>query len=629
MPSDEQSLDDKITIYERVVLAPSVAALRETPAGPIDSHVAAAVVVHLSIRSAFIRGSLSATATEMLGHFSDSMRNDQTARAVLEVDSLTPGSKLAKAIKEELLSQLGTVPESGRNALAKLMHFRAREKFPKMFPDLAATFQRQLGMLLEEIPKLIVSGHSKALDHGMAPALRVERLKEMNWQIIAATAPIHFVLPDCLAVGSKTSDFQSLEPYPFLSDDEIAGIVMPINSSKVLVGCLGKPEIDIASLNRSFARCSMEFFISSQADAQTAEVAALIGSTVSQYVDRLVSKQTFAAPEGSVREPHETEDLVQEAIKVPIKFEPSSRKSRKAQTTIQNLMSAPELQLGLRIVESIIVSDDIVLSLRQRGVTLNSHAAQDARQGACYTAETKNGLTCQLFVTTESVKLAAKGQLFAHPASVLIRHQAGRAAYYATVASKISLEALQRERPMLEATGMRIAHLFLSHYFGVRLSEMGCISGKEFTATDDLYNWTLTECAKGISDARHHFIEHRDADAALGQALGHVELLLNATANVCATTRGEVNRWKGTKSIETLQSSALSDWFELFSIDLERFFDSRNSLTDDSDLILLGSHLERVLWSFGIAVSTRSPAQIWMDVLSDEQLEQIRIMLRS
>jgi hypothetical protein len=62
-PSDEQSLDDKITTYEGTVLAPAVAALREAPVGPIDSHVAAAVVVHLSIRSAFVRGSFSAAAT--------------------------------------------------------------------------------------------------------------------------------------------------------------------------------------------------------------------------------------------------------------------------------------------------------------------------------------------------------------------------------------------------------------------------------------------------------------------------------------------------------------------------------------------------------------------------------------
>lgn len=558
-PSDEQSLDDKITTYEGAVLAPAVAALREAPAGPIDSHVAAAVVVHLSIRSAFVRGSFSAAATEMLDHFADAMRSDETARALLEVDSLKSESTLVKLIEEDILSQFGTIPESGRNALAKLVHFRAREKFPQVFPDLAAMVLQQFGMLLEKIPEMVVSGHSKALERDLVPALRVERLKAMNWQIIAAEPPTHFVLPDCLAVGSKTSDFQEMEPYSLLSDDELAGVVMPVCSSKVLVGCFGNPELDVASLNRSFAQCSLDFFISSQADAQVAKAAQLIGSTVSKYVDSLVEEQTFAAPDRSSSDGESPEPggRAQEPIKVPIKFEPSSRKSGKAQAAVRNLMSAPELQVGLRTVEAIVVADDIVRSLRQRGVALNDYTAQVVRLGTCHTTETPDGVSCQLFITTEAVKLVAQSHPLARAAAALIRHQAGRATYYATVVAKIPKETLQRQRPLLDAVGLRIAHFFCSHYFGGRFSGIGRISDKEFAATDGLYSQTLAGCVQGITSARLHFIEHRDVDAALGQAFGHVEQLLSATANACATTGGEIDRWKASKSIEALQAVSL------------------------------------------------------------------------
>lgn len=630
-PSDEQSLDDKITTYEGAVLAPAIAALREAPVGPIDSNVAAAAVVHLSIRSAFIRGSFSATAAKMLDHFADAMRSDETARALLEVDSLKAESMLVKLIEDEILPQFRAIPESGRKALTKLAHFRAREKFPQIFPDLAAMALTQLGMLLEKIPEMIVSGHSKALERGLAPALRVERLKAMNWQIIAAEPPTHFVLPDCLAVGSKRSDFQDVEPYSLQNDDELAGVVMPVCSNKVLVGCFGNPELNIASLNRSFAQCSLDFFISSQADAQAAEAAQLIGSTVSKYVDSLVEEQTFAAPDRSDSdgESPETEGRAQEQVKVPIKFEPSSRKSGKAQAAVRNLMSAPELQVGLRTVETIVVADNIARSLRQRGVTLNDYTAQVVRLGTCHTTETPDGVSSQLFVTMEAVNLVAKGHPLARAAAALIRHQAGRATYYATVAAKIPKETLQRPRPLLEAVGLRIAHFFCSHYFGGRLSGIGRISDEEFAATDGLYSQTLADCMQGITSVRLHFIEHRDGDAALGQALGHVEQLLCATANSCATTGGKVDRWRASKSIEALQTVSLSDWFKLFALDLERFFDSRESLAGENDLILLGSHIERVLWSFGIVLSTPAPEQIWMDVLADEQLENTRLMLRA
>lgn len=630
-PSDEQSLDDKITTYEGSVLAPAIAALREAPAGPIDSHMAAAVVVHLSIRSAFIRASFSAAATGMLDHFANAMHSDQTARTLLDVDSLEAESTLVNLIEDGILSQFGTIPESGRKALTKLAHFRLREKFPQMFPDLAKLALKQLEMLLERIPEVTISGHSKALERDLVPTLRVERLKAMNWQIIAAESPTHFVLPDCLAVGSKRSDFQDVAPYSLQNDEELAVVVMPICSSKVLIGCFGNLELNIASLNRSFAQCSLDFFISSQDDAQTVEAAQLIGSKVSKYVDSLVEEQTFAAPDrdGSDGDFPEMDDLAQEPVKVPIKFEPSSRKSGKAQAAVRKLMSAPELQVGLRTVEAIVVADNIERSLRQRGVALNDYTAQVVRLGCCHTIETPDGVSSQLFVTTEAVNLVVKGHPLARAAAALIRHQAGRATYYATVVAKIPKEMLQRQKPLLETVELRIAHFFCSHYFGGRLSGIGRLSDDEFAATDGLCSQTLASCLQGITNARLHFIEHRNVDAALSQALGHVEQMLCATANACATTGVEVSRWKASKSIKALQAVSLGEWFELFALDLERFFSSRESLSGDNDLVLLGCHIERVLWSFGIVLSTQAPEQIWMDVLADEQLDSTRLMLRA
>jgi hypothetical protein len=268
--------------------------------------------------------------------------------------------------------------------------------------------------------------------------------------------------------------------------------------------------------------------------------------------------------------------------------------------------------------------------LRQRGVALNDHAAQLVKLGTCHTTETPDGVSSQLFVTTEAVNLVTQGHPLAHAAAALIRYQAGRATYYATVAARIPKETLQRQRPLLEAIGLRIAHFFCSHYFGGRLSGGGLVSDEEFAAADGLYGQALAGCVQGIASARLHFIEHRDVDVALGLALGHVEQLLCATANACATTGSKIDRWKASKSIEALQAVSLGEWFELLALDLERFFDSRENLTGDSDLILLGSHIERVLVSFGIVLSTptSTPERIWMDVFAEEQLENMRLMLR-
>lgn len=628
-PSDEQSIDDKITDYEGKVLAPAIAAMREAPEGPVESHLAAAVVVHLSIRSAFFRGTYSAAATELLDHFLNAMHTEESARALLEVDSFKPDSMLLKLIEEKLLTQFGSIPEGSRKALTKLFHFRAREKLPQMFPDLAAQVLQRFKFLLEIAPEMVASGHAQALGKDLVPVRRVERLKAMNWQIVSVKPPGYFVLPDCLAVGSKTSDFQNLESYSLLNDDELAGVVMPICSGKVLVGSSGEPALDLAALNRSFARCSMDFFISSQADADTTQISDLIGSNFSEHVDRMMEDYSFAAPErSSWNNGSQTTDPGASAkYIVPIKFEPSGRASGKARATLRRLLNAPELQCGMRTVEAIVVSDDVPRSLRQRGVPLDHHGEQMVKLGTCHTTEAADGVSSLIFVATDAVKNSAPGNPLSRAYAALIRHQAGRATYYAVVAAKVSKASLQKQRPLLEAVGLRIAHFVSSHYFGGRLSGIGQLSNEEFAATDTFFNQALADSMQGISHARLQFFEHRNVDATLSQALVHTERLLCATASACATTVDTTDRWETSKSIASLQAVGLGDWLELFALDLERYFSSYEYIMDDSSLLLLGSHVERVLWSFGIVLTMRIPEQIWMEVHSDEQLAHTRQML--
>jgi hypothetical protein len=628
-PSEEKSLDDRITTYEGDVLAPAVAALRESPAGRFDSHIAAAVVLHLSIRSAFVRGSLSVAATELLGHFAGQMRSDGTARVLLGLDSLDSESMLVTSIEEDIISRFALMPESARKALAKLAHFRAREKFPQMFPDLAALVLQQFQILLGRMPELIGNSHSRALDRDLVPAARLERLRAMGWQIIEVQPPSHFVLPDCLALGCKTADFTEMEPYWLLNDEELAGVVMPVSSSKVLVGCLGTAQVDVDSLNRSFSQCSLDFIISSQADAQTAGDAKFIGAKVSMYVDRLVEGEAFTAPEKSAAVPSDAASKTIDPVAVPIKFEPSSHKSGKAQAAVRKLVSAPELQVGMRTVKSIVIADDIVRSLRQRGLRIEGVTADAVKLGTCHTSETRDGVSSELFVTSDAVNHVAKATAFARPSAILIRYQAGRATYYATIVAKISKDLLRRQRPELEGVGLRIAHFFCSHYFGGRLSAMGRLSDEEFVAVDALYNLTLAASMAGIANSRLHFIEHGDFHGAIRPALFHAEQMLCATANACATTVGDAQRWRESRSMGVLRAVGLGDWFDLFALDLERFFSTRERMSGDTDLILLGSHLERVLWSFGIILSSPTPDQVWMEVQSDGQLENTRAMLRA
>lgn len=627
----EGTLDDKITIYESKVLAPAIQALRSVNAGPVDSRIAAAVVSHLSIRSEFMRGSFSSVVTDIINYFIDGVGACQTARAFLELDTLSSESVLMNSIGAEMSKNLSAISDSGRESISKLVYFRIREKFPEMYPEIAAEFLRQLAILLEKIPDIVVNSHNNELEASLVASLPLERLRMMKWRMIAAESPIHFFLPDCLALGARRLDFQDMEPYPLVGAKDLVGVVMPICSDRVLVGSIGNVDIDVAMLNKSFARCSLNFFVSSKNDESAVKASELIGSTVSRLVDNLVHERAFfASDQINNGELPKTEECVQERTEFLVEFEPSIRESAKVRAALRDLLSAPELQFGLRAVRSIIVTTDISRSLRKRGVTLNEYADQFVSCGFCHMTETQFGVSCQIFLTASSVDMALKRHPLSRAAAATICHQAGRATYYAIVAAKVSRKEWHRQRPLLDMLELQIAHFVCSQYFGGRLCGIKSFSEKDFIAADGLFIRVLDKCMNGISAARLQFISHRDVNAALSLAFVQVEQLLNAAASACATGALDfLDYWKRSESVALLRTVGLGDWFELFALDLQRIFDSRDVLSGDGELVMLGSHVRRVLWSFGVIVSSQTPGQVFMEVLSEKQLENIRKVLRA
>ena len=627
-PSDEETLDDRITHYEGSVLAPAIAALREGEPGPIDSNAAAAVVVHLSVRSAFLRGTFSTATEELLNEMAKALGSEDETRSLLGLDSLSPDSMMVKGIDEELRKVL---PEGGGNAeqafFAKLVHFRGREKFAQMHADLSNEASSIFEAVLGRLPEIVENGHGRALEQSLVPQQRVDRLRAMAWALIEAPHDAHFVLPDCLAVGSKRADFRDLEPYALLGDDELSCVVMPVSARKVLVGSTGEHQLDATALNEHFARCSKDFIISSRDDAETQGAAALIGTSVMKFVGDLVN-ETFAPPT-SVSDVRADDDK-RSPTSVLVKFEPPARKSGKAQAVLRNLLNEPQLEEGMNLVEYVVVADNVVQSLRNRGLQFNGLAAQSVMPGTCHVVETPGHVKCQLFVPISVVNSIVRGTPAAAGASRLIRHQAGRAVYYAHLTAKVTAEVWSRPAPLLTKEGLRTMQRIASHYFGARLSVVDDLLPQEISDALELWKRTAVACAQEVEKARQYLIETNDADKAIPHAWVHAELFLTTTATACAAVPGH-----GTKLAQALVACTelsdvpLDDWLTLYARDLERYFENREAWREDEDLRLLATHLERLLWGFGVVLSEEGPDQVRMVALADERRAQMRVALRS
>ena len=169
-----------------------------------------------------------------------------------------------------------------------------------------------------------------------------------------------------------------------------------------------------------------------------------------------------------------------------------------------------------------------------------------------------------------------------------------------------------------------------SHHFGARLSVVGELSTLEIRDALEFWERTAVTCAQEIERARQHLIETNDATNALPHAWVHAELFLTATAAACAVIPGY-----GAKLTEALAACSelsdvpLDDWLMLYARDLERYFDSRENWREDEDLRLLATHLERLLWGFGVLLFENEPDQVMMVALADERLAQVRGALRT
>ena len=169
-----------------------------------------------------------------------------------------------------------------------------------------------------------------------------------------------------------------------------------------------------------------------------------------------------------------------------------------------------------------------------------------------------------------------------------------------------------------------------SHYFGARLSVVEDLLPQEISDAMELWKRTAVACAQEIEKARQYLIETNDADRAIPHAWVHAEIFLTTTASTCAAFPGQ-----GTKLAEALGACAelsdvpLDDWLMLYARDLERYFDSRENWREDEDLRLLATHLERLLWGFGVLLFENEPDQVMMVALADERLAQVRGALRT
>jgi hypothetical protein len=617
------ALDDKITDFEAAHLGPILQQLRSTPYGEVDSGLAAIAIAHLAFRTAHLRGSMAAIADDGLAQMQAVVEDSQALRRFAGIDSLPANSPMTELI-QETLSEAGADnwPEKERTAAERIIAFRVRERFDDLVPQAISAFSDRLGWLQGSLTDLIPLAHARALSQSLVPDSRVQPLRELKWFVVAAdTQDGHFILPDCVVVGTSTSSCE-LQPYSMLAPDEVCMVVMPLSSRQLLVGNAQDVQIAQAQINLQLARCSLDFFVSSKEDAETCQAAEVIGTYAAQLKLERLDDDDSRADDKSLSISPPARAL---KIRTPVgKFGDAAKKALAsiAKTSIE-LESADT-------IESISVPSNLRCELQ----TLLKRVPSDAELqyvafGAVQPVKLNDLWKCRIILPRNVVELLLQTEDSMRNliATRVIKYNFGRAYHFACWAQRnqhmFDVPRAEEWTQIVENVVFRTG----SDYFGGLASarhEATCLP------TDDMLQATAAFIDQGITSlnaSRQHFFLNRDLTQLVRDAVSSVEVILVSVASAIGILEANNTTIAPTSDVGiSLTSAGLLEWSQLFAKDLRRYYERRYRWSPDAELTDLSRHVERLLWTIGVFVSETDEGP-YLDVIGDEQLVQLKRLL--
>lgn len=281
----EVTLDDQITHYEQQ-LDGYIEEMRTGPVGTdVDGRKAAETVVHLTVRTAQLRKSF-ATGAEQLAQGVAAAFLDPAKRWRLMGFHLPKPTGEIKATIEKAYAEGGFRARGiPRKAFFKMMFEGMKENFKKEAQ--AKELETAVTTLVKHVPEMAASGHRASLVKSLAPDQRVEVFRDMIWQVRESSCDL--LLPDCVAIEGH--DVADARPLIYAPNESANVILMPITSRRVLLGSRhALPSGLPPALNKMFAKCSYEFFVSRERTHEFEELVTEIGQVTKSFMDAKVSE---------------------------------------------------------------------------------------------------------------------------------------------------------------------------------------------------------------------------------------------------------------------------------------------------------------------------------------------------
>lgn len=616
-----QTLDDRFTDYENARLAALVRDLRLTSVNATVSPSAAAeIVAHLAPRSSHLR----ATFHQMLEGLFDVAKTifsdaDNVFR-LLGFDQMVPSDRF-RSLSTEILSK-ATAPARAvpNSVLEQLLFWFARENFRKFFTDHTPVVHTVLDSMPTVAKDTARDGHVRALAKDIVPSERHDDLSTYSWMIEAAP-PEGAILPDCVAIVI-VGDGEP-KPYMMASNDEIEMVIMPISSTKILVGRrTGAQTYNLPSLNGHLAACSAEFFVAASnipeilevfgqlGDRSTAEVEDALAGAANVYLPRPILDKFSTGNEASEARP-------QEVVTSPGQYEVSllgfgdHETAQKLAEQTNLVVSAVSLNLPLSRLDGITFAEDYPTALRNldRGFTTTGPLETVGE-------EIGIGVAWSPIVIRDGV---VKSRIICRSGLAT-----GLLAEDDPEATKWAVHLLVRQLAGVAVTGIMddafpgiLMKPIEDPYEGMIYRGLNAACESYFTASwaagygdADVIGGVYREALIGalsradevVNAARSAYRTDGDLDKLIAVAFTCVGHVLTCAATLHGHhADSQKSPFDDEGRLEALLIRLdLRSWFDIFGIDLKTLWLRRNRWESIQEFIDFNRHVERLLWQFGL-----------------------------
>lgn len=239
----------------------------------VNKFKAAKLLAHLEVRTKNLRINYRNAGTYVVTEMAKFLENsDNCERFVSNQVKI----HAVKMIEDELTKQ--GIPRTlfpiFRTQFAPLV----QEKIPEMVESMKGMLQYLIGNLPETFNKSAKSGHIKALLNSHTPPIKVSVYEKLNFQIITTGDP-KIPLGDSAVIFNVEGE-REFKPF-FEIDNKLLAVILPISSTKLLLGSKIGHSVDIAKIPEAIASCSLEYFIASEESSENDNLLKCISNNTS------------------------------------------------------------------------------------------------------------------------------------------------------------------------------------------------------------------------------------------------------------------------------------------------------------------------------------------------------------